>query len=81
MDLVQDHQTPEVAQFQAGILQPGKDGRVFEIEPGDRIPVGARQLSSEGSLADLPRAEERDDGELVQQQADSGEVVLPGVHH
>ena len=82
VDLIQDHQAAKGPELESGIFQPGKIDGVFEIEPGHGVAVHRRQLAGEGGLADLARTQQRDDGELVQQESDSGEVVLPGnLHH
>ena len=81
MDLVQYHQAEQGPELEAGIFEPGKIDGIFEIEPGHGVAVHRCQLAGEGRLADLAGAQQGDDGELVQQEADAGEMVLPGDYH
>ena len=77
-DLVDHHQPAQGIESQQRIGQAGHVTVVLQVEVC-RGTAG-RQRARQGRLADLARADQRDDGERAQQPLQLGAVLIPCEH-
>ena len=81
LDLVDDDETPQGLEREAGVGEPGDVGGILEVEEGGRSPTALHDVAGQSGLADLARAQDPHDRVAQQQASNPLDVAAPGEVH